>query len=253
MKPTQCRILRKAIVMSMIVSMSVVNVPVLSFADPADQGDTVSDSLQKHEEKSQNKKIEKQAVQIKNPTPKVKKQTPVPSLVNKKEKKTSPKAATRVETDPRVETTEAIDGMTMLYIGGAIGAVALLAVALGSSSSSDSSSSLSSQTTPAVGPNLHGNDWAGFIDLKQKGNEGYQGITASIAHNGSGVQIATTTTFSYGKVFTGSITSSGSMTMYDSVTGETWTTHKGRASAKQIDLYDFVNDYEDLDRVFLSR
>ena len=208
--------------------------------------------------------------------------------------------------DSHGEDADSIDGLTMLYIGGAVAGVAVLAAALGansgssgssnpvstvgtvgtvgtsstsatsstsssssstssssSSSSSNSSSSSSSsypedlppvpEPTSVVGPNLNGSDWTGYLDIEETGNEGYQRISARIDHSGSSVQIYTSSTLNYGRKFSGTISSSGYMLMYDSVTGEDWTTHKGNARSGSVDLYDYVNDFDDLDRMYLSR
>jgi len=163
--------------------------------------------------------------------------------------------------DPSVtiESDTAIDGMTMLYIGGAIGLVAIGAAALGggSGSSSDSGGTPSlpdiGPEEPLVGPDLNGSDWSGFLDIKDERATGYQNIMANIVQSGSSVRITTTSTLAYGRHFSGTIRSNGYMLMYDSATGEDWTTHRGNATENRIDLYDFVNNFEDLDRMLLSR
>ena len=160
-----------------------------------------------------------------------------------------------IETDPRVEITESEDGLTMIYVGAGVGAAVLLAAALGgsSSSSSDSDVSYTDPTVDLVGPSIYGNDWSGYIDLKDHGHEGYQTITATVTQNGSAVQIDTTSTMDYGNRLNGTINSSGHMLLYDSVTGEDWSTFKGNAQADKIDLYDWVNHLGDLDQIYLTR
>ena len=163
-----------------------------------------------------------------------------------------------VVTDPSVtvDSGEGIDGMTMLYIGGGVGAVALGALALsGGGSSSDSGGTVPEPTVPVVGPSIYGSNWVGFLDLKNTQAQGYQNVTATIIQNGSAVQITTSSTLLYGRLFNGKINGSGYMKMYDSVTGEDWTTHRRNASTNQIELLDYVNDLNrgEFDRLYLSR
>ncbi len=174
-----------------------------------------------------------------------------------------------VASDPAVtvDSGEGVDGMTMLYIGGGIAAVAGIgALAFGGGSggssttttttttdSSSSTSTDSSSSTSLVGPNLNGSNWSGYLNLKDNRAEGYQNITASIVHEGAAVQITTTSTLKYGQQFSGRISSNGYMLLYDSVTGEDWTTHYSNAVSTQIDLYDYVNNLTELDRMFLGR
>ena len=153
-----------------------------------------------------------------------------------------------------VDDGEGIDGMTMLYAGGAIGLAAIAVAALaGGGSSGSGSSSPSTPSTPVVGPDLNGSNWLGFLDIKDTRSAGYQNISATIVQNGSAVQINTSSTLDYGHQFNGSIDSSGNMLMYDSITGEDWTTHYSKATANSVDLYDYVNNLKELDRMLLNR
>jgi hypothetical protein len=131
-----------------------------------------------------------------------------------------------------------------------------------SSTSSTSSSSSPSypeglppvpEATSVVGPNLNGSNWTGFLDIEDRRHEGYQSISARIDQSGSSVQIYTSSTLDYGRKFSGTISSSGYMLMYDSITGEDWTTHRGNASSRRVDLYDFVNNFDDMDMMKLNR
>jgi hypothetical protein len=161
-----------------------------------------------------------------------------------------------VVTDPSVtvDTGEGIDGMTFLYIGGAVGLLAVGAMALGSGgSSSGSEPTPLPPTTPVVGPNLNGANWGGYLEIKNTQAQGFQNITATIVQNGSAVQITTSSTLMYGRMFNGNIKPNGFMKMYDSVTGEDWTTHYRNATATNVDLYDYVNGLRDLDRMLLVR
>lgn len=161
-----------------------------------------------------------------------------------------------VASDPAVtvDTGEGIDGMTMLYIGGAVGLIAIGAVALGGGGGSSSGTDTSPETpaTPVVGPDLNGN-WAGFLEIKDVQAPGYENITATIVQSGAAVQITTSSTLAYGRLFNGRISSGGSMKMYDSITGQDWTTHYSKATTTNVDLYDYVNDHKDFDRMFLAR
>ena len=159
-----------------------------------------------------------------------------------------------VVADPAVtvDAGEGVDGMTMLYIGGAVGLLAVGAVALGGGSSS-SDPTPPQPTTPPVGPDINGSNWAGYLDIKDTRAEGFQNITATIVQNGSAVQITTSSTLMYGRMFNGSIKSNGFMLLYDSVTGEDWTTHYRNATETSVDLYDYVNNLKDLDRMLLLR
>jgi len=241
-----CSNFKKWIVLFIAVSMSIFNIPISSVADSADQkeSDPVFDQEESEEE------------------------------------------------DTETETqSESIDGMTMLYIGGAVAGVAALAISLGSSSGSSGPGTPPPEltpppseptppssdpdpdpepepepdppslpdppsdpsTNPPVGPDLNGSDWTGFLDIKDVRHRGYQSISASIIHSGSSVQIKTSSTLDYGRQFNGTISSSGYMLMYDSISGEDWTTYKGNASTNRVPLYDFVNGFKDLDVMKLSR
>lgn len=104
---------------------------------------------------------------------------------------------------------------------------------------------------PYTGPDLNGS-WSGFVNLVNKGNENVS-ISASVSQDGENISINTSSPYSYARSFSGKISSSGNIKVKDGNTGEIWTTHSGAASASSIRLYDWVNDFTDLDRVELSR
>lgn len=249
------KVFKKGIVLFMIVSMAIFNIPISSIAGSADQ--QKSDLVLETEGKEDNTATGHEA------------------------------ESTVDEAEPGEEDPESIDGLTMLYIGGAIAGIGGLAIALGSSSgSSDPGTSppeltpppseptppssepdpdpepdppslpdppSDPSTNPPVGPDLNGSNWTGFLEIKDSRYRGYQAISGRIIHGGSSVQINTSSTLHYGRQFNGTISSSGSMLMYDSISGEDWTTHKGNASTTKVDLYDYVNEYKDLDRMKLTR
>jgi len=268
MKSVQSRLFKDVIVALLIAGISILNTPVLSLASSMKTDPTQSSQ---DDEKAQKNEVKKQ-IEQNGKTDSVKEDTADSTQSNQDDEKAQKKEDSDVSTvkaeqktnvkktlpsdvtDPRVETTEPeIDGNTMLYIGGAIGAISLIALGVAAGTSSSDSDSISEQSTPAVGPNLHGTNWGGFLEIKQTGSAGREVVTAKVTHNGSAVSIATSTSLSYGRAFNGTITSSGSMRMYDATTGETWTTYRGRASTSQIDLYDYVNGAKELDRLFLGR
>ena len=101
-----------------------------------------------------------------------------------------------------------------------------------------------------VGPDIRGGDWSGYLDLVHGVKEN---VTSSISQNGTHVVITTSSSQEYGRKFVGNINESGSIRVYDQKTGELWTTHNGPASDNTIDLYDYVDNYKALDRLYLSR
>jgi len=156
---------------------------------------------------------------------------------------------TKITEPAPVEEEENSSGNTMMYIG--IGVLAAGAVVLGlSGGGGSSSSSETTVTEPPVGPDLNGNNWSGTLNLV---NYGSQSISATIVHSGSNVTIQTNSAFPYGKEFSGTISSSGYLTLWDADTGEEWTTHYHKASSSSIKIYDYVNDFKDLDELVLYR
>jgi len=218
----------------LIAGLCLLNVPLTSLAAEGAPEGRSQDILKKHDltvEKEQKTTAEQ-----------------APTLSDQKKKTVvSEKKTVVVSTDPQVSKTESMDGMTWLYIGGAVAGVAVLAAALGAGGSTDSDSgSSTAQTTTPVGPNLHGSDWGGTLTITR----GTQGVTATVVHNGASVNITTSTNMSYGRNFTGSSTSSGHLRLRDTTTGQTWTTFGGPASSSKISIFDIQrpggNDYDKL-------
>ena len=148
--------------------------------------------------------------------------------------------------DPEPKTNSS--GKTLLYAGVGIAAVAAVAAGVGSSSSSESETP--TPTLDPIGADIGGKSWSGFLNLFDGIKEP---VTATIYQNGAYVEITTSSTQEYGHKFVGQINKSGFMTMYDQTTGEDWTTHYDNATWNRIDLYDFVNNNKDLDRLYLTR
>lgn len=282
MKSMVWRMTQKGILFFMVISLGVLNVPLTSFS--ATQEKEAINSSGQSAEKAAGKKLETSPKEVAAEDvasksgiqePKSTEEENIPEQTEEKatghkeastEKNNEPvvqnkkltdteAALVSSQTDPRVEVTNSVDGMTMLYAGAALGGVILVA-ALSSGSSSSSSGDdieISDTTEETVGPDIAGNDWSGYLRIKDKDHKGYQGINATITHSGNAVKITTTSSLDYGQQLSGTITSSGYLLLYDSKTGEDWTTHEGNATSKKIDLYDYVNSLQDLDRMYLSR
>jgi hypothetical protein len=102
-----------------------------------------------------------------------------------------------------------------------------------------------------TGPDLNGS-WSGFVNLVNEGNENVS-ISATVSQSGGSISISTSSPYSYARSFSGKISNSGDIKVKDGHTGETWTTYSGAASESSIRLYDWVNDFTDLDKIELSR
>lgn len=135
---------------------------------------------------------------------------------------------------------------TPLIIGAGAAAAAVLALAL---SGGGGGGGGGEGAVEPVGVDIAGT-WTGYLDLVDGEREH---VTAVVQQNGAQVEITTSSTQSYGKVFKGEIDSNGDMLVYDQANGEDWTTLKGPAYPTQIDLYDYVNNYSGLDQLFLQR
>jgi hypothetical protein len=100
-----------------------------------------------------------------------------------------------------------------------------------------------------VGPSIAGS-WSGQISVYGQGSAA---VSAQISHQGSRVHIVTSSPFAIGRSFSGSISASGSMLLYDAYDHEDWTTFYGPASANSIKIADYVNNYQHLNTLSLSR
>jgi hypothetical protein len=172
---------------------------------------------------------------------------------------------------------ETSSGNTLLYSGIGVAAIVGIAVAAGSGGGSDSAEEAPPpEPTPVVttktiekskpkikkpsdsnppgsepvGPDIRGDNWSGYLALVHGKREN---VSASIHQNGNYVVITTSSGQKYGRKFVGNISDSGSIRVYDQATGELWTTHSGPAKKDRIDLYDFVDNFKDLDRLYLER
>ena len=147
------------------------------------------------------------------------------------------------------EEKEKSETNTWLIYGGA--AAFGLGVAVIANNTEDSSAPPCSQ--PPVGASIGGSDWKGTLTIRARGFEGQQEVTAKIIQCGSNVTIETSSTLAYGKLFTGSISSGRGMFMIDQATSLDWTTYSTKATANAIDLYDYVNNFNNFDTLILRR
>jgi hypothetical protein len=155
---------------------------------------------------------------------------------------------------PAPQTTESDSGGNMLLIGGVAAAAAVGAVALAAGSGGSSSSDPVEPEEPKedpVGADIDGDNWTGRLILVDSGYK--EDVTATVEQNGREVIITTSTTQKYGRKFVGKIDSNAEMQVRDQDTGQDWTTFKGKARWNMIDLYDYVHNFEDLDRLYLTR
>ena len=167
------------------------------------------------------------------------------------------------DTSPKTVKTSDTSPLVYLGVGAAVAAAIGLAAASGGggsdSDSSDSGGSGSGEGSggrsvrPEVEPKnatLWGDNWSGTLHLI---NGKREQVTALIYQTGAQIEIVTSTSQRYGRRFVGSVSSSGHMRMIDQTTGELWTTFMGPANSTRIDLYDYVNNFQDLDRLILTR
>ena len=155
------------------------------------------------------------------------------------------------ETSGETVTNTSMPSDGAVFIGLGVAGLAALALALGNSGGDDGGSTAAPPPAAVdpVGPSIAGT-WSGKLTLI---NEGTELVTATVTQNGKNVQITTSTSLPYGKHFSGTMSSYGSMYMYDTATGQTWTTYGGNARPDRIGLFDYVNNFKDLDRLELRR
>jgi len=146
-------------------------------------------------------------------------------------------------------------GHTLLYAGVGIAAIAAgVAIAAGGSGGSSSSETTTEAEKPKVEPvgaDIGGDNWHGRLVLKDSGYK--EDVTATVVQTGSRLVITTSSVQKYGKSFSGSINRSANITVRDQNTGQDWTTHYTKARWNMIDLYDYVHNFHDLDRLYLER
>jgi len=92
--------------------------------------------------------------------------------------------------------------------------------------------------------------WLGHVDLNEYGA---QAINATIYQSGCYIVISTSSILSYGKNFSGEILQGDYLTVLDTSTWQTWTTHFARANLNSIRLYDYVHNFTDFDELILDR
>lgn len=159
--------------------------------------------------------------------------------------------------EPQTTTSDS-GGKTLLY-GGIAAAAVVGAVALAAGSGGGGSSSaveeepVVPEETKAkpVGADLDGDNWHGRLILVDSGFK--EEVTATVRQNGSELDITTSSVQKYGKKFIGHIDRDAFIKVRDQDTGQDWTTHYQNARWNMIDLYDYVNNFKDLDRLYLTR
>ncbi len=170
-------------------------------------------------------------------------------VLSDKKKKSVEGSESEVHTATKPEkSTLGSTNKWVLYGGAAALGIGIAAIAGGGGGSS----APACQEEP-VGPSIAGNDWTGRLMLQGHGAEGVQEVTASITQCGSAVVINTNSQLSYGRTFDGTISSGGSMFMVEHVRRQDWTTHFSKATSTSIELYDYVNDFNDFDSLVLRR
>lgn len=154
---------------------------------------------------------------------------------------------------PVPQTTASDSGGNMLlYVGVAAAAAGAVALAAGSGggSSSDPVQPEEPKVEP-VGADIDGDNWTGRLILVDSGYK--EDVTATVEQKGREVIITTSTNQKYGRKFVGKIDRDAEMKVRDQDTGQDWTTFKGKARWNMIDLYDYVHNFHDLDRLYLTR
>lgn len=164
-------------------------------------------------------------------------------------------AITEKGKNPAPQTTKSSSGgKTLLYAGAGVAAAAAVALAVGAGGSSSSSDEVAVPEEPKqnpVGADLDGDNWHGRLILANSGFK--EDVTATVRQNGRSLEITTSTAQKYGKKFIGSINRDAYIEVTDQDTGQDWTSHFQNARWNMIDIYDFVNNFKDLDRLYLTR
>ncbi len=162
-------------------------------------------------------------------------------------------ANTQQGSNPVQKTTaNSSGGKILLYTGIGFAAIAAGALAAGSGGSSSSEVEPEPEVTdPPVGADLDGDNWHGRLILVDSGFK--EDVTATVHQNGSELEITTSSAQKYGKKFIGTISSSAFTKVRDQDTGQDWTTFYQNARWNMIDLYDYVHNFQDLDRLYLTR
>lgn len=157
------------------------------------------------------------------------------------------------------QTTTSGSGRKTLIYGGIAAAAVVGAVALAAGSSGGGSSSTAEEektataepTKDPVGADLNGTNWVGSLTLADDGVR--EAITATVRQNGSDLEITTSTSKGYGRKFIGTIEEDAYIEVEDQDTGEIWSTHFDKARWNMIDLYDYVHNLQEFDRLYLER
>ncbi|MBB5346578.1 hypothetical protein JWG42_01840 [Desulfoprunum benzoelyticum] len=159
----------------------------------------------------------------------------------------------KAELPPPVVTRSG--GKTLLYGGIAaaavVGAVALAAGSGGGGSSSEEEEVPEEPKKNPVGANLAGDNWYGRLILVDSGFK--EDVTATVEQDGANLVITTSSAQKYGKKFIGHIERDGYIQVRDQDTGQDWTTYYDKARWNMIDLYDYVHEFHDMDRLYLTR
>lgn len=141
----------------------------------------------------------------------------------------------------------------LLYTGIGVAAAVGIAVAAGGGGGSSSAEPEPEPepTKPPVGADLNGTNWHGTLTLAESNVK--ESVTATVKQNGTELEITTSSSQEYGKKFIGTINKSAFIKAEDQDTGETWSTFYKTARWNMIDLYDFVENFHEKDRLILGR
>ncbi len=92
--------------------------------------------------------------------------------------------------------------------------------------------------------------WQGVLLLV---NHGQQAVTATVGQEDCDISIQTSSGLPYGQYFTGHISSENELLVYDMQTGEDWTSYVSQATVTSFTIYDYVNDFSELDKLQLTK